>query len=472
MFPRLRSLSRFWIIRKSSLFFCDFYINMTNSPPDVSIIIPCYNEENHLRASFEEIAQVMDATRYAYEVIFVDDCSRDRTREIIQGLASAHETVRHIFHEKNRGRGAAVKTGLAAARGRIAGFLDIDLEVHCRYIPGMVQAVLDGADVACGYRVYKIPFRFDDLVRDVLSVGYRFLTRMLLGLTVRDSEAGYKFFNMERGAAVAALAEADGWFWDTEVMALASYRGLRITEVPMVYIRREDKKSTVRPIHDAIEQFRMMMRFRGRCRRSLVYRSPRIYHAMVGALYRGRYAERFEAVAARVPHGASVLDVCCGDGVLFGGYLKNKNITYTGLDINETFVKAARDGGIDARRCDIQLEPALPGADVAIMQGSLYQFIPGEGDILKKLAAAARSRVILTEPVSNLAHAANPIKKRLGRSGTNPGTGPTPHRFTEETLDAALAPYRVIEKTSLCDGREMLYVIETSGTGDPSSTPS
>lgn len=439
-----------------------------NSPPDVSIIVPCYNEEGHLRASFGEMARGMDATRYAYEVIFVDDGSRDRTREIIEELAASHGNVRYVFHEKNRGRGGAVKTGLAAARGRVAGFLDIDLEVHCRYIPSMIQAVQDGADVACGYRVYKIPFRLDDLVRDVLSIGYRVLTRMLLGLSARDSEAGYKFFSMERGAAVAAMAEADGWFWDTEVMALAAYRGLRITEVPMVYIRRADKKTTVRPIHDAVDQFRTLLRFRRRHRRSLVYRSPRVYHALVGALYRGRYAERFEAIAARVSAGASVLDACCGDAHLFDNYLKNRNVTYTGLDINEKFVKSAQGRGIDARRCDIALEPELPRADIVVMQGSLYQFIPDERAVLEKLAAAAHKTLIITEPVGNLAHDANPIKKHLGRSGTNPGTGPTPHRFTAESLETALAPYRVIEKTTLCNGREMLYVIDTSDSNNPS----
>lgn len=431
--------------------------------PDVSIIIPCYNEAGHLRRNFEEIRRTMSDARFSYEIIFVEDAGADETREIIKDIANENESVRYEFHERNRGRGGAVKTGLALARAPIAGFLDLDLEVHCRYIPPMVHAILDGADIACGRRVYRVPFRFDDLLRDTLSAGYRFLARRLLGLPELDTEAGYKFFNVEKTRPLIALTENDHWFWDTEIMTLAVRRGFRIAQVPMVYIRREDKVSTVRPLADSIDSLKSLLRFRRRFRRGLPYRSPRLYHLLMKFLYRDGYAERYEAIAELVPPGSSVLDVCCGDGRLFESCLARKGVSYIGLDINPAFIGAAASKGIDVRGFDIELRDDLPAADVVVIQSSLYQFIPGHEKIIRKLLRAARSRVIISEPVRNYGSSANPLVRRLTACATNPGTGPKHDRFTPDSLDAALAPFRVLNRIPVCSGREMICILDPVG---------
>ena len=112
------------------------------SAPRLSVVLACYNEEEILAASFAEIHEVLEDLGRPYEILFVDDVSRDRTRDVIRDIVAAHPAapIRVILHDVNRGRGTTVSDGFRAARGEIVGYLDVDLEVHARYIPSLVRA--------------------------------------------------------------------------------------------------------------------------------------------------------------------------------------------------------------------------------------------------------------------------------------------------------------------------------------------
>ena len=239
---------------------------MNGAGPHLSLVLACYNEAEHLRASFAEIRETLERTGRPFEVIFVDDVSRDGTRAILEEIVAAHPRLdlRLILHDTNRGRGATVTDGFRAARGEIAGYLDVDLEVHCRYIPSLVQAIEKGADVATVQRIYAL--QLPSLDRYFMSRGYSFLVRHLLGVHVRDTETGFKFFRREAVLPLLDEIEDGGWFWDTEFMVRATRRGLRVVEVPGAYIRREDKASTVRGLRDSARYFRALLRFRRRLR--------------------------------------------------------------------------------------------------------------------------------------------------------------------------------------------------------------
>ena len=228
----------------------------------LSVVLACYNEEEILASSFAEIHEELEGLGRPYEIVFVDDVSRDRTREIIRGLVADHPRVRTqvILHETNRGRGATVTDGFRAARGDIAGFLDVDLEVHARYIPSLVRAIEKGADVATVRRIYA--FQLRSLDRYVMSRGYSYLVRRMLGTSLRDTETGYKFFRREALLPVLDEIRDPGWFWDTEFMLRAERRGLRIAEVPGAYVRRFDKTSTVRGLRDSARYFGKLLTIR------------------------------------------------------------------------------------------------------------------------------------------------------------------------------------------------------------------
>ena len=230
--------------------------------PALSLVLACYNEAEHLRESFREIKDVLLELHQPFEVIFVDDVSRDDTRLILKEIQEANPDLdlRVILHETNRGRGTTVDDGFRAARGAIAGFLDVDLEVHARYIPSLVRAIERGADVATVRRIYA--FQIGSLDRYVMSRGYSWLVRLLLGVKIHDTETGYKFFRRERLLPVLDAIADPGWFWDTEFMVRAERSGLRIEEIPGAYVRRGDKTSTVRGLRDSVRYFGKLLAFR------------------------------------------------------------------------------------------------------------------------------------------------------------------------------------------------------------------
>ena len=188
---------------------------------DFSLVIACYNEAPIIEASVAETFRVLDAMRWTTEVIFVDDRSRDDTVALIERIIAHHpeRALRIIVHDANVGRGATVTDGMRAARGRFAGFIDIDLEVQARYLLPCLLALEQGADVVTALRVYRFGWRSVD--RYVLSRGYTWLRRRLIELPVEDTEAGFKLFRRDRIGPVLDACQDRGWFWDTEVLVRA-----------------------------------------------------------------------------------------------------------------------------------------------------------------------------------------------------------------------------------------------------------
>jgi dolichyl-phosphate beta-glucosyltransferase len=228
---------------------------------ELSLVVPCYNDAGYLAESTSRIIRALDEQGIRFEMIFVDDHSMDQTRAVVEELVASDSRCRAVYHEVNRGRGSSFRSGALIARGQIVGFADIDLEVHERFIADMVQAIRQGADVATGWRRIKLSLRPYDLVRHAMSVGYASLYRQLLRLPTRDPETGFKFFR--RGALHELLqhATASGWFFDSEVMAYSTLLGLRLDEVPCDFIRRADKRSSVRLVRSTVQQTRELVRF-------------------------------------------------------------------------------------------------------------------------------------------------------------------------------------------------------------------
>jgi glycosyltransferase involved in cell wall biosynthesis len=230
--------------------------------PELSVVLACYNEAEILETSFAEIRDTLEEMKRPYEILFIDDVSRDRTRDLIARIVEQNRglDLRVILHDRNRGRGQTVTDGFRAARGAIAGYLDVDLEVHSRYIPSLVRAIEKGADVATVRRIYA--FQIFSLDRYAMSRGYSFLVRRMLGVPIRDTETGFKFFRREALLPVLDEIADPGWFWDTEFMVRAFRRGLRIEEIPGAYLRRYDKTSTVRGLRDSVRYFAKLVAFR------------------------------------------------------------------------------------------------------------------------------------------------------------------------------------------------------------------
>ncbi len=236
-------------------------VDNTDAALALSLVLPCYNSARFLAESVVAVRRALERASLTYELIFVDDASRDDTAAVIRELIAGREDCRLVVHAENTGRGRAVMDGMRLARGQVVGFVDVDLATPAHYIPLLVSAILlDGADVATGRRIYSLSF--DILHRWILSRGYNRLMRLLLGQRFKDSETGCKFFRAEALWPLLDEVESVGWFWDTEIMVRAALRGYRIVEVPTVFIRRPELGSTVRLLRDTVDYAWQLWRFR------------------------------------------------------------------------------------------------------------------------------------------------------------------------------------------------------------------
>jgi len=234
---------------------------------ELSLIVPCYNEAPRLGKNLNRLKRVLDSVVYKSEIIIIDDASINNTVAMVDQFILTNqgaENIKFIKHDKNQGRGRTVSDGLEAARGEIAGFIDIDFSTSPWYIPALAAEIKNGADIVIGQRIYKLKFKV--LHRWVLSKGYKFLVRVFLGADLGDTESGCKFFRREKIMPVLTKVEDDKWFWDTEIIARSKLAGLKITQLPTVFIR-ESLYTTVKIFKDSWRHFVNLIKFSREIRR-------------------------------------------------------------------------------------------------------------------------------------------------------------------------------------------------------------
>ena len=194
---------------------------------------------------------------------------------------------------------------------------------------------------------------------------------------------------------------------------------------------------------------------------SLIYRSASLYELVMLALYGRHYSARYQAIADLIPNGTSVIDLCCGPALLYHRSLKQKDVNYTGLDVNPRFIHQLIKRGAQGYDWDLRNDKPLPKADYLVMQASLYHFLPDPKPIVDRMLKAARRQVIIAEPVRNLASSESRFLSKLGRVLTNPGVGEHSLRFNLQTLDEFFSAYgsRVMQSFPIAGGREKVYVL-------------
>lgn len=218
-----------------------------------------------MRASVLRLVDLLSVGKFQYEMVFVEDKSPDQTLGILSDLVVElkNRGVSHsiIAHKKNMGRGAAVKTGVQAAKGKIAGFIDIDLENSPDAIFPM-YALIDSQelDLVVGARVqFGAELR---PIRRLTHLVYKWLVHSLVSLPVSDTETGLKLFRREAIASLLELTENNHWFWDTEVVLVAHACGLKVGEHPVLFYRDATKQSTVRIVRDSFLYLKALVEYR------------------------------------------------------------------------------------------------------------------------------------------------------------------------------------------------------------------
>ena len=249
-------------------------------------------------------------------------------------------------------------------------------------------------------------------------------------------------------------------------MARAVLAGLRICEMPVLFLRRWDKQSTVRLLHDIVDYLKALHRFRARVGLSLLNKSPiywdsRAYDLLMRLLFRQPHEQTYVDVAVLIPDGASVVDICSGTGRLFRDYLRARGCRYLGLDFNGHFVFQARRRGVPTRFFNV-LSDELPEADYVIMVSSLYHFRSRAADVLERMKRAAKVAVIVSEPVQNLSLHPS-VMGRLAARMTNPGIGEYIHRFNLSELRELVSAHGATDFLHRDGDRNAVAVFRSSG---------
>jgi glycosyltransferase involved in cell wall biosynthesis len=228
---------------------------------DLSVIIPTYNEEPNIRRSAEGVVTYLRGRDIAWELLLVDDGSRDGTLAIEQEIARGEPRVRVLPHSPNRGKGYAVREGMLAAQGRFRLFLDADYSTPIEEWEKLRPHLEGGFDVAIGTRrvANALIETKPPLHRYLLGELYVWLTSKLLGCHVSDFNCGFKAFRAEATERLFQLQRRNDWSFDAEVLALAERLGYRIKEVPVRWAHAQ-ATSKVKPIRDGIRSFLALLR--------------------------------------------------------------------------------------------------------------------------------------------------------------------------------------------------------------------
>ena len=225
-------------------------------PPLLSVLVPVYNE----RATLERLLGRVLAVPLDKEVVVVDDGSTDGTTGLLRDLA-ARLPVRALFHPANRGKGAAIRTALAGARGDIVVIQDADLEYDPEEYPRLVAPILRGeSNVVYGSR-YLAPG--NDLPLTHFKIGVLILNataNLLYGLRLTDEATCYKVFRA--GLLKSLPLRCERFEFCPEVTARVAKRGERIVEVPISYHYRTRAQGKKIGLRDAFEGFFTLLRYR------------------------------------------------------------------------------------------------------------------------------------------------------------------------------------------------------------------
>jgi dolichyl-phosphate beta-glucosyltransferase len=234
----------------------------------ISVVIPVYNEASCLDAHVATLRPLLEElSGPAWEIVLVDDGSADGTGAEITRLAQDGR-VRGLSHAVNRGKGAALRTGIMATRGDIVLFCDADMSTPPETLRAFLPALQAGADIVVGNRKSRQADiqRWQPALRTWLGLGFTRLSNWMTGLSISDYTCGFKLFRGEHARRLFTATETPGWSFDVEILARAARDGLVIREIPVTWRHVDDTR--VRVVRDVVRSFMELLSIRRRLGRN------------------------------------------------------------------------------------------------------------------------------------------------------------------------------------------------------------
>ncbi len=226
----------------------------------LTVVIPAYNEATRLPETLAIVHGYLSGRPYSSEIIVADDGSEDATASLVEGLVPVYPELR-LLRLPHRGKGAAVKAGMLAARGEYRFLCDADLSMPIEFLEKLLPPDAPPADVVAGSREAPGAQRVGEpRGRWLMGRVFNVATRLLATPGISDTQCGFKVFGAAAAQALFPLQMLDGFAFDAEILFLARRRGFETVEVGIEWHYRSESK--VRPFRDGWRTFRDLVRIR------------------------------------------------------------------------------------------------------------------------------------------------------------------------------------------------------------------
>ncbi|HSL84060.1 MAG TPA: dolichyl-phosphate beta-glucosyltransferase [Thermoanaerobaculia bacterium] len=231
---------------------------------DLSVVVPAYNEARRLGSTLDRVVEYLESRRVSHEVLVVDDGSTDGTAALVEAHPGAG--VRLVRQPENRGKGAALRRGVAESRGRRVLLCDADLSTPIEELPALERRLDAGAGVAIGSRGVEGSDvrRHQPVYRELMGKAFNRFVRLLGVRGLADTQCGFKLLDGEVARSLFPEVRTEGFAFDVELLWLARRRGHRVEEVGVAWLDSPDAR--VHPLFDSAAMLRdvVLMRWRHR----------------------------------------------------------------------------------------------------------------------------------------------------------------------------------------------------------------
>ena len=215
---------------------------------DISIIIPAYNEESRIGAAIKTISSYLTRKKFKYEIIVVDDGSRDSTAKIVKKAALRDKKIMLIKNTKNTGKGYSVKRGMLRSSGDVSLFTDADLSTPITEIKNMINVLREGFDVVIGSRRMigsKVKV-FQPPIRRLSGWVFHKTRKMIFLKDINDTQCGFKMFKKKAVKPIFSRQATNGFVFDVEILLIAENLAYKVKEIPVKWIDEIESSLKIR----------------------------------------------------------------------------------------------------------------------------------------------------------------------------------------------------------------------------------